>query len=364
MKVCLIAPHILPWLSDTASQTAGGAELQQVFIGRGLRDKGYDVSYISLDYGQEEGIHIGGIKIYKSFKPNDGLFGIRFFYPRLWKIWKALRKADAHIYYVRCATFLVGIVAIFCKFYKKKFIYAGAHVTDFIPNQLRLATKRDLLLYKYGLRHADSIIAQSNDQKRLLLKHFGLRSKVITNFFPHEAIRLPDSQRKFILWVSTIRTWKRPIQFIRLAKSFPCEEFVMIGGPTSTVNNYLFNDIKRCAIRVKNLRFLGFQPFEVTENYFDRSKIFVNTSQYEGFPNTFLQAWCRGIPVISYVDPDNVIQKNALGLVVHSEQDLQHKLWTCLSESMPESGPILEYFKRKHSYKVIEDYYSLLDQMR
>jgi len=64
---------------------------------------------------------------------------------------------------------------------------------------------------------------------------------------------------------------------------------------------------------------MGKLPFEETLKIFDGATLFVNTSksESEGFPNTYIQAWLRGVPVISFdVDPDGVIAKNGLGKVV------------------------------------------------
>ena len=50
--------------------------------------------------------------------------------------------------------------------------------------------------------------------------------------------------------------------------------------------------------------------------------MFVNTSETEGFPNTFLQAWIRGVPVISFFDPDNVIRREGLGHAVGNLEEM------------------------------------------
>jgi glycosyltransferase involved in cell wall biosynthesis len=363
MKICFVAQNIYPPLSGKKHiKQIGGAELQQIFIGKGLKSKGYDISYLTMDWGQPEGQIIEGLKIHKSFKPDEGLFGIRFFYPRLYKTWKALQRADADIYYLRCASYLVGILALFCRIHKKKLVFAGAHDTDFIPNLLRLPTKRDKLLHQYGLRRADAIITQSVGQKKLLWKYFRRKCRIVPNFFPCRIKHIIQSKRNLILWVSKIRSWKRPERFIRLATSYPEETFVMIGGEPFR-NKSFFAKIQNEAKKIKNIQFLGFQPLEVTEDYFDRCKVFVNTSVYEGFPNTFLQAWRRGIPVISYVDPDNVIDRNKLGIVVNSENELHHALETVLSKPQWDQNLIFNYFQKNHSFEVIEQYMSLFDDI-
>ena len=362
-KICFVALDIYPCLSGRYPvDRIGGAEVQQMFIGKGLRAKGYDVSYVTQDYGQPDIEVIDNLRVYKAFKPNAGLFGIRFLYPRLFKIWKALTRVNADVYYTRGAGFLPSILGIFSKIHKKKFIFAASSDANFIPEMLKLPTQRDKILYRYGLKRAAAIIVQSNIQKSLLWQNFKLHGTVIPNFCIAEAKHLQDRERRYILWVSFIRHMKRPMQFIRLAQEFPNEEFVMIGGPAAS-NQTLFEEVKRESATLRNLQFLRFQPFEQTEKYFDKCKVFVNTSVYEGFPNTFLQAWRRGIPVISYVDPDNVIKQNKLGIVVSSERELDEALRSFVRGPVWDPNRVIEYFRKNHSHKVIDKYTALLREI-
>ena len=116
---------------------------------------------------------------------------------------------------------------------------------------------------------------------------------------------------------------------------------------------------RECA-ESSNVEFLGFQSFAHTEKYFDRCKVFVNTSTHEGFPNTFLQAWRRGIPVISYVDPDGVIERNGLGASVESEEELHAALRLATGGCPWKPETIRRYYTENHSIKVVKKYCALL----
>ena len=93
----------------------------------------------------------------------------------------------------------------------------------------------------------------------------------------------------------------------------------MIGGRPEQEE---FNVIAEEARQIPNLNFNGYLPIGKVEQFFLKAKLFVNTSSYEGFPNSFLQAWQKGIPVVSFVDPDSLISRNRLGISVNSFDEM------------------------------------------
>jgi glycosyltransferase involved in cell wall biosynthesis len=63
-----------------------------------------------------------------------------------------------------------------------------------------------------------------------------------------------------------------------------------------------------------NIEVMGELPNDKVNNLLSQSHILVNTSQSEGFSNTFIQAWMRKVPVVSLqVDPDHIIEREGIG---------------------------------------------------
>ncbi len=344
-KICFVSSTIYPVLSGDSEDFIGGAEIQQVIIGRHLHDNGYEVSYVTKAFGEHRQIEtIEGIPVIKSFSDQDGLPFLRFFFAKVPRIWKALKAADAQIYYQRGAEAMTGIVSLFCRIHNKTFIFSAAHDTNFIPEAINVPYWRDKILYVWGLKHASHIIAQSYNQRRLLRENFGLDASVAYNVYPR---RLLVEHGKYVLWVANIKPMKRPLHLLEIARSCPDLEFRMVGGLVKG-HEALYGKIKKEAAALNNLDFLGFQPLPATEELFNGASLFVNTSELEGFPNTFLQAWSRGIPTASFIDVDGIIRKKGLGAVMNEGEDLPGILHGLAHCSLEYRKRIQAYFNRVH----------------
>jgi hypothetical protein len=161
---------------------------------------------------------------------------------------------------------------------------------------------------QWGLRHASHIIAQTPRQGRILRERFGLdAATVVRNFQPlPENLPTKPSAPIEVFWVANFKAVKRPELFVQLAESFLGRadvKFTMAGRPSGLRRQFapLMERINRTA----NLEYLGELTIDDVNKRMARAAVHVNTSSFEGFPNTFIQAWAQGAVVATIaVDPD------------------------------------------------------------
>jgi glycosyltransferase involved in cell wall biosynthesis len=170
------------------------------------------------------------------------------------------------------------------------------------------------------------------------------------------------SEREFALWVARSADFKRPQLFLDLAEKFPNDKFVMICSKALGDQNYDWLVARAKAI--KNLEFLPQVPFEKMSDYFRRAKVFVCTSQTEGFPNTYLHAWINAVAVLSLeVNPDGVFDKSACGICCNGDFGrLVESLRSVLTENryMELGRNARKYAEEYHDIRKIAEEYKKL----
>lgn len=354
-KICFIEALAYPVLSgDTRQSSTGGESVQHTLLAKAFAELGWQVSLISRDVGQEDGAVIDGVQVWKTYTQKSGLPGIRFIHPRLTSIWRALKRADADIYFQSCAGLMTGAVARFVASRQRQMIFRAAHDTDFKPGEELINQDRDRHFYRYGLKRAGLISVQSEVQQQLLSDNYGLPS-VVVDMAAEIPPSAPEEARDIdVLWVNNFRQFKRPEIVLDIARAMPDTSFVMIGGPMRT-DPGLFEQIEEEARNIKNLNFVGPVPYSEVNSYFSRAKVFLNTSDSEGFPNSFLQAWVRCVPVVSYFDPDGFIERHGLG----SSPDTQNDFVPALSEFLEDGAKRRKVGSRARQF-VIDSYSSVV----
>jgi glycosyltransferase involved in cell wall biosynthesis len=301
--VCFLAPTTWPLLSgDRDIPVVGGAEVQQSMLAPALARRGYRVSMICFDYGQPDRTVVDGVTVYNMHKPDEGIPVLRFVHPRLTSLWRALTRVDADVYYQRTAAAYTGFLATFCRRYGRRSIFAGASDVDFLPGEQDIRFARDRRIFEYGLRRVDRVIVQNPAQLASVKRNYGRDAVVVPSCYAPPAGARAD-RSGYVLWIATLRESKRPEILLEIARRLPQHSFVVIGGNDPDRRGIEFaRRFGEAARALPNVEVRGFMPFAEADRCFNGARVVVNTSLYEGFPNTFLQAWARGIPTVGFVD--------------------------------------------------------------
>ena len=354
--VCFVAPMTWPVLAGDASiKVVGGAEVQQSIIARALASRGYRVSMICHDYGQPDKAVVDGITVYKAHAPDEGLPVIRYVHPRMTRLWHALKRVNADVYYQRTSDVVTAVTALFCRRYGKKSIYAGASDMDFVPGSEEMQYARDKCVYRFGLRRMDQVIVQNKVQLDTLKRNFGRDAPLVRSCYAPPPGARADRQG-YVLWAAVMRDTKRPELAFEIARRLPHLRFVMIGGNEIGRGREYFDKVAVLARDVPNVEFVGFVPYSHVDQYFNGARILLNTSLFEGFPNTFLQAWSRGLPTVCFIDPESREEGERVTETVSDVDDACARVERLMSDDIAwqrSSERCLRHFKRVHSVEAM-----------
>lgn len=263
---------------------------------------------------------------------------------------RVLKRIKPDVVFLRSMTRDLFSLALCSKLLGIKFVFFGASDHDFLSRKesrwnFNHGFER---YYRSALKIVDYIVTQNEFQAKMLNQNWGKKSLIIPNIWS-TGISEPLSKKYDVIWVGNLRKLKRAEWFLNLALKLPEYRFAVVGG-VAELDYYEF--IQSKASTISNVDFLGACNLIDTNRLILQSKVLSCTSEFEGFPNTFLQAWSFNIPVISTVDPSDVIKTNNLGIVINSEEELlgaAGKLLTDNENYREKVASIRDYFMSHHS---------------
>ncbi len=362
--VCFISPYIRAYLEPGAETHVGGAQRQQYLLATMLKERGHRVSFVSFESDGATRERIDGFDVWNTLPATNDVVAA----PKaLAKIFRTIRRIDADLFYVRGNPPLC-ILASYCSaLLDESLVFVVAN--DSNVELSKLSAHHGMfdysvpkLAYIDAVGRADRVVSQTDYQRDILDDVFGIPSTVVPNGYtvpPDDAV-LPPSERSHVLWVGSLDPeQKRPEQFLELAERLPAVEFRMVGWSEDV--DYR-NEIIDRADALPNLTFEGFVPPDEIDQYYRRAIAYVNTSAYEGFPNTFLEAWRFAVPVVALCSVlDGVLTEADIGYqtdTLEATAETVATLWNDRDEAAATGHNGREYLRDNYAMDAVYETYS------
>ena len=310
MKVVFVNDGAYAYASGDPS-AVGGTERDIWVLARALTAAGWPVT-VGVRRLMEAGQHtsIDGVDFI-----GIGCEGVLASYARF------ISSEKPDWWFWQSASHWLGPAFEIAKFKGVRTIYSVAFDRDVEPRHALTRRRRFWPLYAWGLARADRIFVQHRGQLSGLARH--LRSKAyifpkLPNAKGQSLVVTPHAKRReYVAWVGMLRQHKRPDLLIEIARSNPSIPFIVCGGPTGhrTPGQYS-KQILHLLHTTPNIEFLGRVSHEKAQQVISEAAMLLSTSDEEGFPCVFLEAWSSGTPVVSLkIDPDQIIEEKGLGAV-------------------------------------------------
>lgn len=306
----------------TGAPTAvGGAERQQWYLARALAAAGWKVIV-----GVREALQAG------ERRTVDGVEFVGVEHGQVLVSWHRLLLAERpDWWYWRGADHLYGPTVGLAKLAGVGTIFSAAFDRDLQPRRALSWRRRWWPLYAWGLSWTDRILVQHAGQLSAIQPRWRSKAHIIQSLALAPAHVKPHADRQqYVAWIAMLRQPKRPDVLIEIVRRLPTMRFVVCGGPSTHRSPDGYSERICSALEaLPNIECLGQVAPEKALEIVANAAMLLCTSDEEGFPNTFLEAWATGTPVVSVkVDPDGVIEQRRLGAVSGSVEGVVRDIET------------------------------------
>lgn len=344
-------------------QGTGGGELQMFYLARSLVAAGFSVAHLVFDHddlpAERDGVVLARLppRVLPSSSPRaTGRLSRALARLRATRqLLAALLRLNPRLVIQRNAGFDTGVVGLFAKLTNRRFIFSSSSSADFTLTGLESRNTR--LAYCAGLRLAHRVVVQTDDQRHLALDLRGRDARVVRSFC-EPAPASTDATRTHFLWIGRMNDNKRPMAYLDLAARLPQARFLMVCPDRRSGWERLSEQVRARASALPNCELLPACPRSELLELYSAAVAVVNTSSWEGFPNTFMEGWARGAPALSLsVDPDARIRDFKLGAVANGSMDAlaceARALWDQRGDNASQGERVRNYVAQHHAPEVI-----------
>jgi glycosyltransferase involved in cell wall biosynthesis len=346
--VVFYAPWAAPLVAGEPS--SGGAERQMLLLAGGMAERGLRVCVVVLPTTRALPASVGEVDVAIQPLPRGGRRPVRVL-SYMSTLGRTIRPLRARVLVQRSAAATTALVAAVARLSGQRFVYSSASDADFEFGR-RERRREDVWAFHLGLRLAMVIVVQNEEQAALCRRRFGREPVLIKSIAEFNEARTEPPEA--FVWIGRFAPVKRPEAFVELARRVPEASFRMAGMANSEEETRLAQQIAAAASQLPNLTvFPGLRRDEVDRQLASAVAV-VNTSDFEGMSNVFLEGWSRGVPALSLRhDPDGVIARDGLGGFAHGSPgalaDIARSMWSSRFDRSDLAHACREYVRREHS---------------
>lgn len=302
MKFCFLSSYAHLALNPAAHRVSGGAELQVALLAKELVARGHEAVIIGGDIGQPDGEVFAGVRT-RNGGPfqTGGLIDTARAVPTVARI---LRE--------ECPDYVLVLGWTSWLYLLHRLRPGGGELVFIcgldteVNGEFRRENPFRGSLFEAGVRGADVRFAMSDYQAEQFARQ-GLscgfyRNLILPRAYPRDADKDVD-----LLWVARCQPIKRPHLFLDLAAQMPAARCRMI-CPREDVA--LWESVASRVQAIPNVEFIERVPYHEIQAHYDAARVFVNTSTFEGWPNSFIQAGLGETALLSLdVNPDGLFER-------------------------------------------------------
>ncbi|MEN9469226.1 MAG: hypothetical protein RL630_959, partial [Verrucomicrobiota bacterium] len=307
MKILFLSSYAHLVLEKNTTLVSGGAELQVALLARELVGRGIEAVIVGGDTGQRDGAYLEGVKIrtggkFHSGNPVEMLGAV----PRVFSVIR--REKPDWVFLLGWTAWMAIVVAM-----RRLLGYRAGFICG-LDSELTGDFRRENPvrggLFEGGVGKCDLRFAMTEHQRALFAKR-GWSCGMYRNLILPRAFEYGGAKTMDFLWVSRCQPVKRPHLYLDLVEALPERSFQMVCPREDVV---LWESVAARAAGMPNLRFIEKVPYHEIQAHYDVARVFVNTSEWEGWPNSFIQAGLGGAALLSLdVNPDGIFEQFGLG---------------------------------------------------
>jgi len=353
----------IPFLWKDAAHPIGGAavELQVWLEGLSYHECQLGVLTFKTAKGYYQLSKKPDFDIIETYHVDKGLPFIRWIYYRIPLLYRATKRWKPNCIVKEVAGLSTGIIALICSILGIPLIYRVANDIEVDDRYKSTMPRYAQLAFQYALKTASGIVCQNHYQLQGLSHRFKDKPMtVLYNPFKVEGNGplSKRNERSYVAWVGIFQRQKNMEALLKVVKLLPRVKFKIAGVISKTADPKtikVIDQLKEC----NNVEFVGYVVREQLRGFLSNSILLLNTSHYEGFSNTFLEALSNGTPICTTtaVDPDSIVQKFGLGKVAKNHEQLHISVdaISTLNEVQYHSlsRSCLQYIQKHHNPEIL-----------